>query len=213
MRKHLNDAQWEPVKVQMSLWTDFAWSPQLPSFLFFSFHFFTQTPSPTYSFLSLTLLQFLEAVQYSRASNRMLHDIKKKVRDGHGVTPARTFYSPSRDLHYNLPWPQGCWEHKLSLLSSRDPLNMLSLKDPSQSMVVNKIVTRRSIFIFLFLLVTHNQSSTSSIYICSHWFFLFGPQINRWSVASDWESYLFSLISSHHNMVVVPFFYLSSSFF
>ena len=101
---------------------------------------------------------------------------------------------------YNLPWPQGCWEHKLSLLSSRDPLNMLSLKDPSQSIVVNKIVLQRSIFIFLFLLVTHNQSSTSSIYICSHWFFFFGPQINRWSVASDWESYLFSLISSHHNI-------------
>ena len=109
---------------------------------------------------------------------------------------------------YNLPRPQGSWEHKLSLLSSRDPFNMLSLKDPSQSVVVNKIVTRRSIFIFPFLLVTHNQSSTSSIYICSHWFFLFWPQINRWSVASDWESYLPSLISSHHNVVVVPFFYL-----
>ena len=113
---------------------------------------------------------------------------------------------------YNFPRPQGSWEHKLSLLSSRDPLNVLSLKDPSQSVVVNKIVTRRSIFIFLFLLVTHNQSSTSSIYICSHWFFLFWPQINRWSVASDWESYLPSLISSHHNVIVVPFFYLSSLF-
>ena len=94
MRKHLNDAQWEPVQVQMSLWTDFARSPQLPSFLFFSFHFFTQTLSPTFSFL----LQFLEAVQYSRASNRMLHEIKRKVRDGHEVTPGRTFYSPSWDL-------------------------------------------------------------------------------------------------------------------
>ena len=114
MRKHLNDAQWEPAQVQISLWTDFARSPQLPPFLFFSFHFFAQTPSPTISFLSITLLQFLEAVQYSRASNRMLHEIKRKVRDGHEVTPARTFYSPSRDLHYNLPWPQGCWEHKLS---------------------------------------------------------------------------------------------------
>ena len=211
MRKHLNDAQWEPVKVQISLWTDFARSPQLLSFLFFSFHFFTQTASLTYSFLSITLLQFLEAVQYSRASNRILQEIKRKVRDGHDVTPARTLYSLSWDLQ-----PSSATRllgAQTILLSSIESFNMLSLKDPSQRMVVNKIVLQQSIFIFLFLLVTHNQSSTSSIYICSHWFFLFGPQINRWSVASDWESYLPFLISSHPNVVVVPFFYLSSSFF
>ena len=98
MRKHLNEAQWEPVQVQMSLWTNFARSPQLPPFLFFSFHFFAQTLFPTHIFLSRTLLQFLSAVQHSRASNRMLHEIKRKVRDRHGVTPARTIYSPSWDL-------------------------------------------------------------------------------------------------------------------
>ena len=124
--------------------------------------------------------------------------------DGHEVTPARTFYSPSWDLQ-----PSSATRllgAQTILLSSIESFTMLSLKDPSQSIVVNKIVLQRSIFIFLFLLVTHNQSSTSSIYICSHWFFLFGPHINRWSVSSDSESYPPSLISSHHNVVVVYHF-------